>query len=171
MRLFGALLVITASTMAGWIYSALLKKRWQLLNALIQGFQWLATEIGYGSVPLGEAFARIGARLPKEAKVLFAGFAAELNGAAGLTADEAWQKSLTENRDGLALTAEDWAVLIDFGRTLGTTDRENQVSAIRQTIARLEHQATEAEEEYKKNERLYRYFGIAAGVLVVLVFY
>ncbi|NLM37643.1 MAG: stage III sporulation protein AB [Firmicutes bacterium] len=171
MRIFGALLVMAASTAAGWIYGALLKKRWQLLNALIQGFQWLGTEIGYGSVPLGEAFTRIGARLPKEVQALFTGFAAALNGAAGLTADEAWQESLTQNRDGLALTAEDWAVLSDFGRTLGTTDREHQVSAIRQTIARLTHQATEAEGEYRKNERLYRYLGMAAGALVVLVFY
>lgn len=171
MKMIGALLVIAASTTAGWIYSTLLKKRLQLLNALIQCFQWLETEIGYGSVPLGEAFTRISTRLPKEAKALLSGFATELNGPAGLTADEAWEKSLTQNREGLALKAEDWALLIDFGRTLGTTDREHQVSAIRQTLARLKHQASAAEEEYKKNERLYRYLGIAAGTIVVLIFY
>lgn len=171
MKMIGAFLVIAASTMAGWVYSTLLKKRLHLLNALVQCFQWLETEVGYGSVPLGEAFMRISARLPKEVHVLLSSFAAELNGTAGLTADEAWQKSLTQNREGLALKAEDWALLTDFGWTLGTTDREHQVSAIRQTIARLRHQATEAEEECEKNERLYRYLGIAAGTLVVLLFY
>lgn len=171
MKMIGALLVITASTMAGWIYSTLLKKRLHLLNALIQCFQWLETEIGYGSAPLGEAFTRISARIQKEAKVLLASFAAELNGTDGLTADEAWLKSIAKNREGLALKGEDWALLIDFGQTLGATDREHQVSAIRQTILRLKHQAAEAEEECKKNERLYRYLGIAAGTLVVLIFY
>ncbi|NLW59246.1 MAG: hypothetical protein GX073_02745 [Firmicutes bacterium] len=171
MKLIGALLVMAAGTMAGWLYSTLLQKRWRLLNALIQCFQWLETEVGYGSVPLGEAFARISGRVLGEANVLFSTFTAELQGAAGLTADEAWQRSLAQIREGLALKAEDWALLIDFGRTLGNTDREHQVSAIRQTIARLKHQAAAAEAECKKNERLYRYFGIAAGALVVLLFY
>lgn len=137
MKLIGALLVISASTTAGWIYSTLLKKRLQLLNVLIQCFLWLETEIGYGSVPLGEAFTRISGRVQAEAKTLFLAFTAALNGAEGLTADEAWQRSLAQNREELALKAEDWALLNDFGRTLGATDREHQVSVIRQTVARL----------------------------------
>lgn len=171
MKMLGALLVMAASTMAGWVYSTLLKKRVNLLSALIQCFQWLETEIGYGSAPLGEAFTRIGTRIQEEVKLIFSAFTAELNGTAGLTADEAWQKSIRQNREELPLKAEDWALLTDFGRTLGTTDREHQVSAIRQTLERLKYQAAEAEEEYKKNERLYRYLGIAAGALVVLIFY
>ena len=171
MRIIGALLVIAAGGMAGWVYSTLLKKRLTLLQAFIQSFQWLETEIGYASVPLGEAFTGISTRVPEEVKLIFTTFAAELNGRAGLTADEAWQKSLDQNREVLPLKAEDWALLADFGRTLGTTDREHQVTAIRRTLERLKHQASGAEEEYRKNERLYRYLGIAGGTLVVLILY
>lgn len=169
--MMGALLVIAAGGMAGWVYSTLLRKRLTLLRALIQSFQWLETEIGYASLPLGEAFLHISVRVPEEIKLIFTTFTAKLNGRAGLTADEAWQQSLAEHRETLPLKAEDWALLADFGRTLGSTDREHQVTAIRRTLERLKHQASEAEEEYKKNERLYRYLGIAGGALVVLLFY
>lgn len=171
MKVMGALLVIAAGGMAGWVYSTLLKKRWTMLQALIQAFQWLETEIGYASVPLGEAFMGIGARAPEEVKLILTTFAAALDGPAGLTADEAWQQSLAQNREALPLKAEDWALLADFGRTLGATDREHQVTAIRRTLERLKHQAAGAEEDYRKNERLYRYLGIAGGALVVLIFY
>ncbi len=171
MKMIGALLVIAAGGMAGWVYSALLKKRLTLLEAFIQSFQWLETEIGYASVPLGEAFTGISARAPEEIKLIFTTFVAELNGQAGLTADEAWQKTLDRNREALPLKEGDWALLANFGRTLGATDREHQVTAIRRTLDRLKHQASGAEEEWKKNERLYRYLGIAGGALVVLIFY
>jgi len=169
--MIGALLVIAGGGLAGWVYSTLLKKRLTLLEALIQAFQWLETEIGYASVPLGEAFTTISGRAQEKVKPIFGAFTAGLNSRAGLTADEAWQLSLEQNREALPLIAEDWAILADFGRTLGTTDREHQVTAIRRTYERLKHQAAGAEEEYKKNERLYRYLGIAGGALVVLIFY
>lgn len=171
MKMFGALLALAASTFAGWMYSTLLKKRLTLLNALIQCFRWLETEIGYASTPLVEAFTRIIQRTQEEISLIFSTFVEELTGPAGLTADEAWQQSIRQNQETLPLKAEDWALLIDFGRTLGTTDREHQVTAIRQTLERLHHQATGATEEWKKNERLYRYLGVAGGALVVLIFY
>jgi stage III sporulation protein AB len=170
MKMIGALLVMAASTYAGWIYSILLKKRLALLNALIQSFQWLETEIGYANTPLTESFTRITARTQEDAKLIFSAFVEGLRDPAGLTADEAWQKSLTKNQEALPLKAEDWALLIDFGRTLGATDREHQITAIRQTLERLQLQTTEATEEWKKNERLYRYLGVAGGALVVLIF-
>ncbi|HBR29573.1 MAG TPA: stage III sporulation protein AB [Firmicutes bacterium] len=171
MKMIGALLVMTASTFAGWIYSTLLKKRLTLLNALIQSFQWLETEIGYASTPLVEAFTRISGRTQEDVQLIFSNFVEALQDPAGLTADEAWQHCIKQNQETLPLKAEDWALLFDFGRTLGTTDREHQVTAIRQTLERLQLQTTGATEERKKNERLYRYLGVAGGALVVLIFY
>jgi stage III sporulation protein AB len=171
MKMIGALLVMAASTFAGWIYSILLKKRLLLLNALIQSFQWLETEIGYASTPLIETFTRITERTQEDVKLIFSAFVEGLKDPAGLTADEAWQQSLARNQEKLPLKPEDWGLLINFGRTLGTTDREHQITAIRQTLGRLQHQTTGATEEWKKNERLYRYLGVAGGALVVLIFY
>jgi stage III sporulation protein AB len=171
MKIIGALLVMVAGTGAGWIYSLLLKKRVEILSSLIQCFQWLETEVGYATVPLAEAFGRISGRVEAETGLLFSGFTAELNSEQGLTADEAWQQSLAKCQDRLALQREDWALLEDFGRTLGSTDREHQLNAIRQTLEKLKLQAAAAVANREKNERLYRYLGMAGSALIVLLFY
>ncbi|HBT15398.1 MAG TPA: stage III sporulation protein AB [Firmicutes bacterium] len=171
MRVLGAILVIASSTIAGWIYSLLLKKRLKILSNLIQCFQWLETEVGYATFPLAEAFSRIGGRIQEETKLLFSGFTDELKELQGLTADEAWQRSLAKCQEHLSLHHEDWALLENFGRTLGNTDQQHQLGAIRQTLEKLKQQEMEAAQNREKNERLYRYLGIAAGVLLVLIFY
>lgn len=171
MKIFGAMVVIAASTMAGWIYSSLLKKRVKNLGDLIQALHWLMTEIGYATVPLMEASSKISGRIQGEARIVFSGFTEELHASDGLIADEAWQKNLVNCRKNLFLHNDDWVILENFGRTLGNTDREHQVSAIRQNLELLKLQEEEAIKNQKKNEKLYRYLGIAIGVLVVLLFY
>ena len=171
MKVLGAVLVLSASTLVGFVYSLLLRKRRRILGDLVQAFQWLEAEIGYASYPLAEVARRISGRVPAETKQVFTFFLAELGGAAGLTAEEAWMNGLAHAREVLPLLGEDWALLENFGRTLGATDRTRQLQAIGQTIENLKLQAEAAEESLKKNERLYRYLGIAAGTLIVLIFY
>ena len=59
MKLAGALLIISASTAAGWLYGSMLRKRRKNLADLRRLLQWLETEIGYNLIPLREAFFRI----------------------------------------------------------------------------------------------------------------
>ena len=80
-----------------------------------------------------------------------------------MTGDEAWQESINAKRERFSQNEEDWSVLVDFGRTLGNTDREHQVKAITQTTNRLELRQQEAKINADKNERIYRYMGVAAG--------
>ena len=171
MKNIGAVLVFVAGTVMGWVYGLLLQKRVKLLYSLIQCFQWLETEVGYADVPLAEAFNRIGRRVDPETGLLFSSFAAELNEERGLTAAEAWQQSLAACQEKLALWGEDWVLLEDFGHTLGGTDREHQLNAIRQTLEKLKLQAKEAAAYRKKNERLYRYLGMAGSALIIILLY
>jgi stage III sporulation protein AB len=171
MKILGAVVVITASTMAGWIYSSLLKKRIKIIGDIIQALHWLVTEIGYATVPLMEASSKISGRIQGEARIIFSGFTEELLASKGLIADEAWQKNLAACRKKLFLHNQDWMILENFGRTLGNTDREHQLSAIRQNVERLKVQEEEAIKDQEKNEKLYRYLGIAIGALVILIFY
>ncbi len=171
MKNIGAILVFVAGTVIGWLFSLLLQKRVKLLQSLIQCFQWLETEVGYADLPLAEACGRISRRADPETGELFASFTAKLNEARGLTAAEAWAQSLAACQDRLALQGEDWALLEDFGHTLGSTDREHQLNAIRQTLEKLKLQAETAAAFRGKNERLYRYLGMAGGALIILLLY
>lgn len=171
MKILGALLVIFSGTGIGWLWGYFLRKRVKTLNDMIQIFQWLGTEIGYASVPLPEAFGKIGDRVRSETGMVASIFARSLASPEGLTADEAWQQSLEKCREELPLDQEDWKVLADFGRTLGVTDRNHQVKAIQETLEKLKIREEEARKTAEKNERIYRYLGMATGALVALVFY
>ena len=171
MKLAGALLIILASTATGWLYGLMLQKRRRNLADLRRLLQWLETEIGYNLLPLREAFSRISQRLAGEVALLATTFIRYLEDPGGLTAGEAWQKTIQSCREKLVLAGPDWVILEDLGCNLGTTDREHQLKAIREGIERIKIQETAAEEQTAKNEKLYRYLGMAAGTLAVLLFY
>ena len=94
-----------------------------------------------------------------------------MDGPEGLTAGEAWQKAIQSCREKLVLAGPDWMILEDLGCNLGTTDQEHQLKAVREGIERIKIQETAVEEQAAKNEKLYRYLGMAAGTLAVLLFY
>ncbi|NLW09514.1 MAG: hypothetical protein GX036_06610 [Firmicutes bacterium] len=171
MKLAGALLIISASTAAGWLYGSMLRKRRKNLADLRRLLQWLETEIGYNLIPLREAFFRISQRLQGEVSLLATVFIRYLDDPGGLTAGEAWQKTIQNCREKLVLAGPDWMILEDLGCNLGTTDREHQLKAVREGIERIKIQETAVEEQAVKNEKLYRYLGMAAGTLAVLLFY
>lgn len=171
MKLLGALLVILASTAAGWQWGLMLRKRRKNLADMRQLFQWLETEIGYNLFPLREAFSRIDQRLHGEISTFTTAFIRCLGASEGLTAGEAWQETIRTCREKLVLAEPDWTILEDLGCNLGTTDRNHQLKAIRESIERIKIQEATAGEQVAKNEKLYRYLGMAAGTLVVLLFY
>ncbi|NLY88027.1 MAG: hypothetical protein GX085_00130 [Firmicutes bacterium] len=171
MKLAGALLIILTSTAAGWLWGLMLRKRRRNLADLRRLLQWLETEIGYNLFPLREAFFRISQRLQGEVSFFATTFVRFLDGPEGLTAGEAWQKAIQSCREKLVLADPDWMILEDLGCNLGTTDREHQLKAVREGIERIKIQETSVEEQAVKNEKLYRYLGMAAGTLVVLLFY
>jgi stage III sporulation protein AB len=170
-KVFGALLILFSGAAIGWIYGLNLRRREKQLGEFIQFFQWLSTEVQYSALPLPEAYAKIAGRLKGETAGLVECCREFLESAHGMTGDEAWQESINAKRERFSLNEEDWSVLVDFGRTLGNTDREHQVKAITQTTNRLELRQQEAKINADKNERIYRYMGVAAGAIVVLFIY
>jgi stage III sporulation protein AB len=171
LKLAGALLIIFASTAAGWLCGLMLRKRRKNLADLRRLLQWLETEIGYNLLPLREAFFRISQRLEGEVALFATAFVRFLDAPEGLTAGEAWQRAIQNCREQLVLAGPDWMILEDLGCNLGTTDREHQLKAVREGIERVKIQETAVEEQAAKNEKLYRYLGMAAGTLAVLLFY
>ena|GEM_PF-1348618 len=171
MKVCGALFVIFSGTAIGWICGINLRKRVSHLGKFIQFFQWLETEVNYQTLPLREACEKIRERIQDEMSTVVKVFTDALNSTHGLTADEAWQELIRAGQEHLSLKEQDWAVLSDFGRTLGTTDCRHQVKAITQVREGLKIQYSEAKEYAEKNERIYRYLGVAVGAMIVFFIY
>ena len=83
------------------------------------------------------------------------------------TAGEAW-KIAVEN-SSLNLNKEDKEIVKNLGNLLGQVDVEGQLKEINLVQELLDGQIKKAEQERKKNERLYRTLGATIGLTIVII--
>lgn len=84
-------------------------------------------------------------------------------------ANIALEKSIEKNKMNLNLNSEDIQVIKSLGKMLGKTDVEGQVSEINLTSVFLETQIAKAEEDCKKNEKIYKTLGTIVGLAIVII--
>ena len=82
---------------------------------------------------------------------------------------EAWEKAVDEAEITTNLKKEDITAIKTLGKMLGNTDVEGQVSQIELTQNVLQEQIKIAQEERKKNSKLYRTLGLASGLTVAII--
>ena len=82
-------------------------------------------------------------------------------------ASQAWEEAIDESN--FNFSKEDKQVLKTLSKLLGQTDSEGQISQIEVTQSFLETQIKEAEEEKKKNEKLYSKLGTTIGLAIVII--
>ena len=82
--------------------------------------------------------------------------------------DEAWTEAVQEDENNLK--EEDKEIIKMLGRLLGKTDKEGQIAEIQVTRNFLNTQILRAEEEKKKNTKLYKTLGtvIGCGIGIIL---
>lgn len=85
-----------------------------------------------------------------------------------LPAGKAWIKALESQNTNLK--KEDIEVLKGLSALLGKVDLEGQVSEIELVDNFLDKQIEKAEEESKKNEKMYKTLGITVGLAMVIIF-
>jgi len=169
LKAVGALCVVAAAGSYGIVVARDYARRPGELRDVQAALSMLETEIAYGATPLTEALEAVGRRCDGALAGLFTGAAEELAARDGVTAGEAWERSLVRYGARAPLHREDLAVLRSLGAVLGATDREDQTRHLRLAIERLRILAARAEEEAHRNVRLWRYLGFLAGAAAALV--
>ena len=168
-KLAGGLLVIGASTALGFLLAANFERRPRELSELITALGLLEMEITYGGTPLAEAFAGIAARTGRPAREIMLEAHRRLTGGAGVTAMEAWGRAVDAAWGATSLGPGDRITLLDFGASLGASDREDQVKHIRLAVERLRKAEAEARGDAVRLGRLWKNLGFLAGVMLVIV--
>lgn len=171
LKLVGAAMVVAASGLTGIAVANSYARRPRELRSLRSALQMMETEIAYGATRLPEALGLVAYRCDQAVAPLFAGAAAELQAMSGLTAAEAWEKSLNSFYPGTALKPRDLMVLRGLGSSLGISDREDQIKHLHLTTEQLGAEAAAAEEDAARNVKLWSYLGFLGGLTVVLVLY
>ncbi|NLY11965.1 MAG: hypothetical protein GX020_09855, partial [Firmicutes bacterium] len=164
-RVFGALLIFCSCGFAGILMSQTYLARSRNLKGFVLALQLLETEINYLRTTLPEALLRVAAQTKLPVAKFFSDVADQLNQNQGISAQEAWQISLTILKEN-AFAKEDIEAIASFGAALGVSDSEDQLKHITLLRKYLENSIQVADEEKNRNVRLWLYLGFTIGAMV-----
>ncbi|HEY3314771.1 MAG TPA: stage III sporulation protein SpoIIIAB [Bacillota bacterium] len=169
LKLAGGLIVIAAATALGFLAAANYERRPRELAELISALGLLETEIAYAATPLAEAFGSIASRSGQPARGIVAEARRCLTSGEGRPAAEVWSSAVQKVWTATSLKAADRDILLDFGASLGASDREDQIKHICLARERLRRAEGEAIGEAGRLARLYKNLGFLGGVMVVII--
>ncbi|QXM06014.1 stage III sporulation protein SpoIIIAB [Crassaminicella indica] len=167
--IFSSVIIISTAAI-GYILSYQYVQRLQQLKNLYLSFQLLETEIIYASNPLPTAMERVAIKSNKSINKIFTDTYKILSSKMGYSIEEAWNTAIYRNIKNMSLDKEDQDILIDFGKNLGCTDKENQLKNFQLIYLQLEKQQQLAEELKMKNGKLCKSLGILIGLSIVIIF-
>lgn len=171
LKLIGGTMVIISSSMIGFIIAGNFKNRPNTLRNLQVALSMLESEINYGHSPLPQALISISKKCDKDVARLFDSTAKNLTSRKGLTASEAWEKSLEEFFTNSYITETDYEILMAFGKYLGSTDKQDQIKNIRLALNNLRQQEINSIHEKQKNEKMWKYLGVLSGIMIFLLLF
>lgn len=170
-KLFGAVLIIVAGTLAGWMKARQFANRPEQIRRLIQALKRLETEITYGFTPLPDALRRIGNQNQGPIRSILLRAADGMDGQEALTAQESVHKAIQEEWKYTAMRPSERDVLYQLAYSLGTSDRRDQLNHIETAVRQLEAEESSARDEQSKYEKMFRSLGMLSSALIVILIY
>ncbi|WP_152658067.1 stage III sporulation protein SpoIIIAB [Oceanobacillus sp. CFH 90083] len=169
MKWIGVLLLISMSTALGWEWGKALKQRPRHIQLLLQSLQILEAEMVYSQVPLQEAFQIIGKKLRGPVALFYLELAKDLENKEK-DFDDIWQGCAQRLIGRSSLQQSELEILIQFGRTLGQHDIEQQQKHLKLTNLYLEEQWKNATERFQTYGKLSNVLGLLCGIFLALLF-
>ena len=126
----------------------------------------MKTKIKFTYEPLAEIFKQIAKENQTSIERIFGQMANQLK---YNQAKDVWEDCI-QNAD-ISIKQEDKDILKKLGKLLGQTDVDGQVSEIEVTESFLDMQIEKAEEEKKKNQKIYKTLGVVAGLVFVIILF
>lgn len=157
-------LVFLISFLIGNLISKKYILRVKELKDFKNGLNIIESKIKFTYEPLPEVFMQTSKLLSKNISTIFMKAS---NNMKNLNAEEAWNKSLEEISTNLY--REDIENIKNFGKMLGKTDKEGQISQLELTKTFIEMQIEKAKIEEEKNSKMYKTLGAIVGLAFVII--
>ena len=126
----------------------------------------MKTKIKFTYEPLAEIFKQISKDNQTNIEKIFGKMSKQLT---FYPARDVWEKCIQEA--DISINQHDKDILKKMGKLLGQTDVEGQISEIEVTEKFLNMQIEDAEEEKKKNQKMYKTLGITIGLVFVIILF
>ena len=158
------ILVFIISFLIGNIISKKYILRVAELKDLKNALNIIESKIKFTYEPLPEIFMQTSKLLSKNISEIFIQASKNMQ---TLNAEESWNKSLESSSSNLY--KEDIENIRNFGKMLGKTDKEGQVSQLELTKTFVEMQIEKAKKEEEKNSKMYKTLGTIVGIAFVII--
>lgn len=155
LKLCGAMLLAAAGFGAGRLYVRRLRLRRDFLTELLLFLSNLATAVRYQNEDI---FSLIQA----------SGDLFQLHGESTASFCEVWHSEVMQLSFRWRINARDVKLLEAFGKRLGTTDTQGQLSHIELYRSLFQKQLTQAKNELEQKAKLYQTLGLFAGIAAAL---
>lgn len=170
-KLIGAVLVVLATSLAGFEYARRFRERSEQIRQLRTSITLLETEIQYGMRTLYEALTNVANRSPSPVRDLWMRCAERLQMQDGDSTYECLHQAVQERWDWTSMKATEKEIFLDICKNLGQSDRETQLQHLQLAKQNLENEEQKARSEQSQNEKMYRTLGVLAGALVIILLY
>ena len=164
LKYIAILLVFLISILIGNIISKRYTLRVKELKDFENAFNIIESKIKFTYEPLPEIFIQTSKLLSENISKIFIKASQNMKEE---TAEEAWDKSIETS--STYLNKEDIENIKNFGKMLGKTDKEGQVSHLELTKTFIEIQIEKARKEEEKNSKLYKTLGVVCGLALVII--
>ncbi|WP_252214787.1 stage III sporulation protein SpoIIIAB [Clostridium sp. VAP41] len=161
------MLFVTASYI-GFLYGETFRKRYIQLKEILKNLIILQNEILYGSTPLPEALSNIQKKTMKPISTLIGNVNEKLCEGKAESVYSAFSSEYALLEEEFYLSNSDKNFLIDFIKSLGESGLYGQEKIFELVIENVRSNLKEAEEESKKNIKVYRYLGICIGAMITI---
>ena len=169
LKLIGGILIIAASGILGIAAANRYSQRPKDIRKFRGTLQMLETEIIFGGTPLPHAFYHIASKSEGWFKDFYSSVAEELQAAAVGSLDLPWVRAVEALGKETSLTVADRELIADFGKVLGSSDREDQKKHFELIYIQLRQHEEQAEEDRHKNEKMYRSLGFLSGIVIFIL--
>ena len=169
LKLLGSVMVISAAALIGYVYSKTYTDRVKQIREMQYALNMLETEIIYNYTPLHMALLSAGEKSTGAIKELFSKMSDILNNKKINSVLDAFDEAYKLTKTNLYFEKEETEIIKSFIQSLGTSDMEGQKKNFNITVKKLEAFEKKADEERKKNERLFQYLGVCFGVLIIIL--
>ncbi|MDO4165857.1 MAG: stage III sporulation protein AB [Eubacteriales bacterium] len=167
LKIAGICLVMAGCIGIGWFFSGKALRRIHLLEEWESLLQLLYGEVEYAGNDLPELMHHMmehsryskgfWSRIDRQLRQMDAGRLSHI-----------WQRELNHS-EWQILQTEERHILRELGETLGQTDRQTQLHAIRLFQQRLSNVLEKEKETYRGQARVYHVAGITAGCFLVIL--
>ena len=152
------LLILLSSTYIGILISKKYTNRVIELNIF-------STKIKFTYEPIPEMFYEISNKIEAQIGGIFKNASKKMK--KNINAGEAWKQALEESNTNMK--KEDIETLKTLSNLLGKVDIEGQISEIELVNNFIDNQIEKAEEESKKNVKMYKTLGTTVGLALVIL--